>query len=168
MSTYRCARCGQHHDGPPLSYGQTAPALWFSVPEAERSLRCELSSDQCVIDNEHFFILGRVELPIIGRTDRFVWLSWVSLSEKNFRRASELWHTAGRESEPSYFGWLSSSLPYEANTVSLKVSVHARPVGERPSIEVEPTGHRLAVEQRQGISMRRVQELAERFAHEAP
>ena len=64
------------------------------------------------------------------------------------------------------FGWLSTHLPvYEPSTVNLKTLVHTQPVGERPLLELEPTDHPLAVEQREGIDLARVQELAERLLH---
>jgi hypothetical protein len=77
----------------------------------------------------------------------------------------ELWETEGRESEPPYFGWLQSELPYDASTLSLKTHVRTMPVGERPLIEVEPGSHQLAIEQESGISMERVQEIIERAFH---
>jgi hypothetical protein len=43
--------------------------------------------------------------------------------------------------------------------------VHTREVGQRPRIELEPTDHPLAVEQRQGITRERVQEIAEIVLH---
>ena len=79
---------------------------------------------------------------------------------------SELWETDGRESEPPYFGWLSTALPcYSETTLSLKTSVQTRPVGERPFIELEPSDHQLAAEQIAGITKRRVQEIAECVLH---
>ena len=104
MPGYRCRRCGEHHDGPPLHYGFHAPALWYGIPEGERSQRCLLSGDQCIIDDESFFVLGNLELPVIGSDERFSWDVWVSLSDRNFARACEVWERPGRESEPPYFG----------------------------------------------------------------
>jgi hypothetical protein len=40
-----------------------------------------------------------------------------------------------------------------------------QPVGLRPHVELEPTEHPLAVEHREGISIGRVQEFAERILH---
>jgi len=162
---YTCRTCGDFHTDLPLCYGAEAPLYWETIPETERSQRGELSSDQCVIDNQHYFILGRLEIPIHDNPDPFCWLVWVSLSEPNFRRASELWNAAGRESEPPYFGWLSTQLSPYPDTVNLKLNVHTRPVGERPFIELEPTDHPLAVEQRNGITMQRVREIAESIEH---
>lgn len=95
----------------------------------------------------------------------FVWDVWVSLSETNFKRASKRWHDPNRIEEPPYFGWLCNSLPGYPETLSLKTNVHTRPVGIRPFIEVEPTEHPLAVEQRDGITMARVVEIAEIAVH---
>jgi hypothetical protein len=56
-------------------------------------------------------------------------------------------------------------LPGYPDTVNLKTMVHSREVGRRPFIELEPTDHPLAVEQRQGITWARVQEIAELVLH---
>ncbi|MFE6856425.1 DUF2199 domain-containing protein, partial [Streptomyces sp. NPDC057674] len=65
-----------------------------------------------------------------------------------------------------YFGWLSTELSlYSPSTINLKTHVHTRPVGHRPRIELEPTDHPLAVEQRTGITLARVREIAETVLH---
>jgi hypothetical protein len=165
MSGYLCNTCGKPHDELPMCFGPSAPALWYALPEAEREARSELSSDQCIIDGEHFFVLGRIFIPVIDGPDPFIWLAWVSLSETKFLRTCELWESQGRESEPPYFGWLQSALPYEPTTLSLKTQVHTMPLGERPSIVLERTNHPLSIEQHFGISMARVQQIAEAALH---
>lgn len=144
----------------PFAYGPHAPELYFQIPEEEREDRCIINSDMCVIDNEHFFVVGNLELPVKDSDQVFSWDIWVSLSEENFGRAYELWEDPSREEEPPYFGWLSSSLPMYPETLSLKTHVHTREVGQRPYIELEPTDHPLAIEQREGISLERVHEFA--------
>jgi hypothetical protein len=166
MPGFVCATCGQFHDELPLCFGPLAPDAWLNLPEAERNARAELGSDNCVIDGSQFFVLGRILVPINDHPEPFVWLAWVSLSEQNFNRTAELWRKAGREREPAYFGWLQSSLPYKPTTLNLKTMVHTQPVGQRPIIELEPTDHPLAMEQRQGISLERAQQIAERMLHE--
>lgn len=162
---YHCRACGEHHAELPLHYGAAAPAHYHLVPEAERETRALLSSDQCVIDGEHFYIVGNLELPVLGHDELFSWDVWVSLSRDNFRRAYELWETPGREAEPAYFGWLSTDLPGYPQTLLLKTHVHTRAVGRRPRVELEPTDHPLAVEQRTGITWDRVREIAELVLH---
>lgn len=163
---FRCRTCGKHHRELPLHYGAAAPLAYYGVPEAERERRTLLSSDQCVIDGEHFFIVGNIDIPVVGHDEHFSWDVWVSLSEANFERATELWEQPGRESEPPYFGWLSTELPgYTVPTIHLKTHVHTREVGVRPYVELEPTDHPLAVEQRTGITWDRVTEIAELVLH---
>jgi hypothetical protein len=162
---FKCGRCGKYHDELPLHYGVEAPLAYYDVPEDERESRTLLSSDQCVIDEKYFFIVGNIDIPVLGHDQNFSWDVWVSLSLKNFKRALELWTTPGRESEPPYFGWLSTSLPGYPETLNLKTHVHTRAVGRRPFVELEPTDHPLAVEQRMGISWKRVKEIAELVLH---
>lgn len=165
MKGWHCRGCDEIHGGVPMHYGSPAPDLWFDIPEAERERRCLLSSDQCVIDDRHFFIVGNLELPVVGAAERFSWDVWVSLSERDYERVCELWEQPGRESEPPYLGWVSTSLPGYPETLNLKSHVHTRAVGLRPAVLLEPSDHPLAVEQRQGITLARVQELAERVLH---
>ena len=88
---------------------------------------------------------------------------------RSFTRALSLWTTPGREREQPYFGWMSTELPlYLPSTLSLKTRVHTQAVGQRPLIELEPTDHPLAVEQHTGITLARVQEIAETLLHALP
>ncbi|WP_081898994.1 DUF2199 domain-containing protein [Herbidospora cretacea] len=159
-----CSCCGDRHDGLPLSYGTEAPDYW--KPGMEDPPHNVLSSDQCVIGGRAFFIRGLIEIPLVDADDVFTWNVWVSLSHQNFVRALEFWEIPGRESEPPYFGWLSTELPiYSPSTINLKTNLHTRPIGERPVIELEPTDHPLAVEQRTGITLDRARQIAEFLLH---
>ena len=162
-----CKTCGQHHAELPMEFGADAPTLYYIIPEAERESRCDLTDDLCVIDEEQFFIRGCLELPIIEGSQPFVWGVWVSLSKESFKRCFELWEVEGREAEAPFFGWLSTSLPLYPETLSLKTHVHTRPIGQRPFIELEPTDNPLAIEQREGITMERVREIAEELLHQS-
>lgn len=141
-----------------------APAYWS--PEMTGAPGSVLSSDLCVIEGEHFFVRGVIEIPVIDTAETFTRGVRVSSSRDDFVRMGQLRETPGRESEPPYFGWLSSELPvYEPTTLNLKASLHTQPVGIRPIIELEPTGHHLAVEQRSGVTHARVREPAEPILH---
>jgi hypothetical protein len=173
MEGYTCNTCGQFHEGLPFSYGSPAPDIVFSMNEKEQKRRVLLSSDQCEVkgqklfNEKHYFIFGNIDIPIIDSKEIFRWSVWVSLSKTNYERSSKLWNTEGREKEPPYFGWLSTSLPiYYPSTINLKTNVHTNPVGVRPFIELEPTDHPLAVEQRNGITVARIQEIAEITLHD--
>jgi hypothetical protein len=163
---YLCRCCGERHDSLPMSYGTGAPAYWDSSFAGDES--STLEQEQCVIKAEHFFVRGRLVVPVTDGPPgtEFDWGVWVSLSRDNFARALSLWTTPGREQEPPYFGWLSTELPgYQPSTLSLKTRLHTQAVGTRPLVELEPTDHPLAVEQRTGIALGRVQEIAETLLH---
>lgn len=148
-----------------MSYGASAPTLWFAVPPAERAARCELSADQCIVD-DYYFLLGSIQLKVRDTDQSFLWLAWVSLGSENFVRAAEVWNMTGRESEPPYPGRLASELPGYPDTLNLKAEIYTRPVGERPFILLDDADqHPLAVEQRDGITLARVQEIAESVRH---
>lgn len=158
-------RCG-HDSGEGFCFGTIEPDYLSGFPVDQREGRVLIDSDLCVVDDCHYFIRGRLELPILGTQSTFIWLVWVSLSEKNFNRTVDLWETPGRENEPPYFGWLNTRLPGYPDTTQLKVNVHTLQVGERPLIEVEHSDHQLAVEQHHGITAQRAESLATQVALE--
>ncbi|WP_455357523.1 DUF2199 domain-containing protein [Streptomyces sp. SYSU K217416] len=142
-----------------MNHTAEAPAVWD--PAFVGADDCLLSSDQCVVRGQHYFVKGLIEIPVIDSDEVFSWGVWVSLSRENFSRAADLWDRPDREAEQPYFGWLTTDLPvYSPTTLNLKTHVHTRPVGERPYVELEPTDHPLAVEQRTGITLDRVREIA--------
>jgi hypothetical protein len=162
---FQCSCCGQRHDELPFSYGTLAPVYWQE--SFEGSPGSVLGDEQCVISGEHFFVRARLLLPVVDAEEEFEWGVWVSLSKPSFDRMTELWTDPERVNEPPYFGWLSTELPlYEPTTLNLKTMVHSQPVGTRPAAELEPTtDHPLAVEQRTGMTVARVQDIAERLLH---
>ena len=163
-SRYYCESCGKWHDELPRSWGAATPLPLEWIPPPERSARCDWNDDVCVIDGQQFFIRGCLEIPVLEGHGPLIWGVWVSLSEKSFQRVLELWETPGRETEPSFFGWMCTVLPLYPDTLSLKTQVHLRPVGSRPFVELEPTDHPLAVEQREGITEARLREIARALA----
>lgn len=161
---FECGRCGQRHAGVPFSYGADAPAYWRDEFAADE--RSVLDEELCVIQAEHYFVRARLIIPVHDAGHDFEWGIWSTLSRPNFTRMVDMWETPGREAEPAYFGWLATELPvYPASTLNLKLMVHTGVLGERPHVLVEPTDHPLAVEQREGITMARVQEIASLVMH---
>src|SRR6185369_9048794 len=63
------------------------------------------------------------------------------------------------------FGWLNTRLRFYPDTLNPKTMVHLRSGYLRPRVEVEPTDHPLAVEQRRGITLARVREIATALLH---
>ena len=164
---FRCSCCGEWHEGLPRSWSISAPIYWDPGDESVKTGDSELKEDLCVIRREHFFIQGNLEIPLRDDNSVFALSVWTSLSKENFTRAREMWGNPQRVTEPPYFGWLSNNVPGYPETLNLKTHVHTREVGLKPFIELEPTDHPLAVDQRSGITLARVRELAEVFMHPA-
>lgn len=107
---WKCNLCDQWHTDLPFAYGPNFPDLYYEIPEKERDKRIKLNKDFCIIDDMHYFVRGRLEIPVIDSEDVFAWDVWVSQSETNYKRTIELMDSEGRESEKPYFGWLSNNL----------------------------------------------------------
>lgn len=162
---FKCRCCGEVHRGMP-SFAAEAPLSYFAMPEDEREGRCVLGTDSCIIDNEHFFVRGCIEIPVHGHHDPLSWGVWVSLSRTSFDQWAEAFDLKERAHIGPFFGWLNAWLKPYPDTVSLKTRVHLRNNGIRPYIELEPTDHPLAIEQRNGISEERVVEIYELVVHD--
>jgi hypothetical protein len=167
---WTCSRCGRVHEGQPRDWAFDAPDYWYGLPPGERWSRGQLSEDLCVIrddDGEHYFIRGVLPIPVVGSEDEFRYGVWTTLSEESFRRVIELWDDPKRTEEAPYFGWLSNSISGYPETLNLKTNVRTVALDLRPTIELQPTEHPLAVEQREGMSTERLQEIVELRFHEA-
>jgi hypothetical protein len=162
---FDCSVCGEHHDVLPLSYSVKAPLAVTAIPLDEFEKRVVITPDQCVIDGRDFYLRGRILVPIIGLGEPFVWGVWAEISPKNFIRANDLWNESGRENEPAFPGWLNTELPLFGNTINVEVGVQTQVVGRRPHFTVSDPDHPLAIEQRHGITLERVEEIAEMILH---
>lgn len=161
---WRCAVCGVLEADAPLCFGAEAP--WRElVPEDEFQERVDLTPDQCVVDEQVFFIRGHLEIPVQGQTESLAFSVWSSLSERSFLHMCERWGCADRADDPPYFGWLSTDISAYPETINLKLSVQSRGPGKVPTFRLEQTDHPLAVDQREGITEARWHQIAHRLLH---
>ena len=163
--TFKCHSCDETHVGMP-TFGADKPLSYFAVPQDERDTRCDVGSDDCVIDGDSFFVRGCIEIPVHGYSVPFVWGVWASLSKDSFNTWVSAFGKQKRSHIGPFFGWLNAWLKPYPDTVNLKTKVHLRDDGIRPFIELEPTEHPLAVEQRNGISVNRVAEIYSIMMHD--
>jgi hypothetical protein len=157
---WTCSCCGTQFDTLPLDYVFGAPCHWFQIPEAEREHRSKRNSDVCLIDGKDIYIRGCLEIPVVGEDRRFIWGVWVSVSKASFRRILDLWDEPVVENEPPMSVLLCNDIDVYPTTLDLKCLLHLRGNNKRPRIELEPSDHPLAIEQRQGISIERIEEIA--------
>ena len=162
---FSCTICHKWHDRLPMSYSVKVPSAVAAIPKSELDQRVVFTLDQCVIDRRQFYLRGRIPVPVIDQAEPFIWGVWAQVGEPDFVRANAMWKTEGREKEKSFRGWLNTPIPLYDGTMSLELSVQTQPVGRRPHFELVDSAHPLAVEQRNGITMTRVREIAEAFLH---
>jgi hypothetical protein len=161
---FSCSKCGEVHEGMP-GFGWDFPVSYLAVPESERAERCVLTTDTCVVDGEHFFVRGCLEIPVHGESEPFIWNVWASLSPTGYQQFQSVFAGRQRSETGPFFGWLESHIWIYPETINLKTRVHLRNNGTRPYIELEPTAHPLAREQLEGIGASRVVEIFEAVTH---
>jgi hypothetical protein len=149
-----------------MSYGADYPDSYAWLKPSEKEQRALVGSDQCIIDGEAYFVRGLIEIPVIGFHDRFLWGVWARIWKKDFDEMSELWESQGREGRSGpYRGRLNNVLSEYPDTLNLKCTIRIQPVGSRPLFFIDETDHPLAREQREGITLERVQQIASHLMH---
>jgi len=162
---WTCSCCGKQHGSLLLDIACAAPDQWLEIPESEREQRGKISDDICIIiDRKDVFVRGVIEIPILGRDDRFRWGVWASVSVEGFYRIDALWDEPVVVNEPPIPALLCNDIDEYPPTLDLKASLHLRGGNLRPSIVLEPTDHPLAIEQREGMSMERLEEIAAAYS----
>ncbi|HEY3411205.1 MAG TPA: DUF2199 domain-containing protein [Propionicimonas sp.] len=164
-SSAPCAVCRQVHRDLPRVLGTSAPDDWLAVSPGER-LEAELTPDVCILPHRgatRHFIRGHIQLPLlVPDPEIFVWSVWVEVEEESMSSIAQSWSDPNRAAIAPIKGWLATELPYEQPTKGLEVVVHTRDPGQVPLLMMaEGATHTLAAEQRNGVGLHRVAELAE-------
>ncbi len=159
--SFQCTTCNEIHKGLP-SFGPDAPHSYDILSDLDQENKAVLGSDNCIIENEYFFVRGRLELPIHGFDRSFVWLVWCSLSRESYELWADSFDKLEREHIGPFFGWLNTDLPFYENTLNLATSVRLVDGGIRPSVDVYEAEHGLYFDQTNRISVAK----AEQFVHD--
>jgi hypothetical protein len=161
---WKCRHCGQAHDDMPVCFGIEAP--WRALVSGEVfHSRVELSDSWCVVGDEHFFVRGHIEIPIINHATPLTFSVWSSLSEENFNRRQDRWNDPDRGDDPPNFGWLCSPIrPYDP-VLHLPLLVQDREPGMVPLFTVTQIDHPLAIDQNNGITIAQWHKMALSLLH---
>jgi hypothetical protein len=168
---WKCHSCDEWHTGPCLDFSYHAPVYWSDGKEKldetapltlDQLPTTYLNEDICIIDGEHFFIRGLINLPIIGTAETFRWGVWGSLSKDNFEKLLSMFEDPKRVELPPMFSWLSNQIDEYPDTINLKMYAHIQEPRDRPTFELEPTNHPLSQEYHHGITPERVKEIMTR------
>jgi len=161
---FTCSRCNEIHPGPPLAYSSVAPGAWYQLTDEQRAAS-RLDGELCFIEGVRFFVRANVEIPVSDASTELVYAAWVELEAEDMGRLVERWDASDRSTDPGYVGTLANDLAGYPETIGLKTEVQTREPGMRSRAVLAPGEHRLAVDVWEGITMSRVQEVAEMLAH---
>jgi hypothetical protein len=160
-NSYICHCCGKEHAGIPFSFAADYPDPYANLSTDQRELRAVIGCDQCIIDQEKFFLRVCLEIPIQDTGEVFLWGLWALVKQKDFDEIADHRETKGRERRIGpYRARLANSVSLYSETFNLPVTVRIKPVDERPVFLVDDENHPLSTEQKKGISMVKAQEYA--------
>ena len=156
---YICHTCGKRHEDVPFSFAADFPDPYANLSREDRDNRAVISSDQCIIDQEQFYLRGCIELPIVNSTDIFLWGVWARVHEWDFDQIHESWEQAGRENSIGPFkGRLANALSVYSETLNMKLEIRIQGIGQRPLFILEEEKHPLSIEQRLGLDAQKARE----------
>lgn len=168
--SYKCKCCDEIHEGAP-SFGFVAPGYYEWLTAEQKASSGWITEDLCTVTLEghtDFFIRTVLEIPIHGASEPFIWGVWVSVSEKSYKRYVDT-RDAPAEGD-GFFGWLANDIPYYPPGGPFAANVFLQPEGLRPVVELqegECEDHPLVVDQRQGITPTKAQDIGEFMLHRA-
>jgi hypothetical protein len=156
-----CSQCGKEHLGHPSSFAADFPDAYANLSKEERDTRAVIGTDQCIVDQDQFYIRGCIELPIHDSDDVFLWGVWARVKEEVYDLISDRWESEGREKAIGPFkGRLANSLSIYPETTSMRLEIKIQPVGTRPLFLLEELNHPLTIDQRNGLTLQRAEEYA--------
>jgi hypothetical protein len=168
---FKCTCCGEVHEGSP-SVAFKAPDQYACLTDEQKDRMGRIDPDFCTITHESgvdYFIRAMLEVPIHGVEEPFLWGVWVSLSQKSFDR----YRATFRDPVPGdgCFGWVCN-VPSAYPTQSSRGSnLHFQQGGHRPLVILhsrEPETDPFVLDQMNGISIAKAQQIAERSLHVPP
>ena len=170
---WKCGTCEEWHYGPCLDFSYDAPLYWGSEHDEANETgffdsgkeglpTTYLDEDICVLDGEHYFVRGVINVPIIGTDQTLGWGVWGSLSRGNFEKMLAMNDDPARVELPGMFSWLSNQIEEYPDTLNLKMNAYIQELGKRPIFELEETDHPLSQEFHHGITPERVREIMKR------
>ncbi len=165
--SFRCRDCNELHDELPMSFHAEMPQAWLEIAEEDEDDRGLLSSDQCEIDGQRFFMRGLLRIPVHGLDESLDWGVWFELDSDSYHHFCDQWEAEGREKEPLHPATLATRLPafLYPETLGMPVQIRTMPVGERPEVLVAAE-HPLKQDQQNGISKEKLEAIWTALLHE--
>jgi hypothetical protein len=162
---WNCPDCRRTFNRLPMEYSIQAPSAWLALPEGERQRRGLLTDDFCSIDGKQHFLRGCIELTVHGTAEKFTWGVWVSISQKSRRRIESVFTQKKFHKEPPHPATLVTWIGAYPKPDDIRCQVYIRPGDLRPLVVLQSADYPLAIEQREGITLDRVKQIASQLGH---
>ncbi|MBN3522986.1 DUF2199 domain-containing protein [Paenibacillus apiarius] len=134
----------------------SAPFYVTEIEPWEREERCRLTAEECVMDDQYYYVHGRLTVPFRNGRGQVSWDVWVLINPEHVADGSK----KDTQSKPKQVrGRLSSAIPGYPDTLALPVKVTFYDKSTTPDIILGETEHPLYEEQEQGITFQRWLEL---------
>jgi len=160
-----CSVCGEFHAERLLDIRLALPEPIHALDEGERARRAWLAEDFAVLDERHFYLRGLLEIPVLELDSRFGYGVWLEVQQEDFQYLLEHWGDPAQDSFDPVAATLANELaPYDG-TEGLHVAVQPVSAESLPSVRLLADEHPLCLDQRNGISAARSEELAATVLH---
>lgn len=130
----------------------SAPFYVTEIEPWEREERCQITPDECIMDDEYYYIHSRLTVPFRNGRGQVSWDVWVQIEPEHAQHSSssKVRHVKGR---------LSSAIPGYPDTLTLPVQLTFQGSSNLPEVHLGETEHPLYDEQQDGLSFQRWLEL---------
>lgn len=161
-----CSECGKVHALTHTELVFRLPDEIFALSTEERSARCHISEDICMLDPQRFFVRGLLPLPVEGRAEPYRIGIWAEISPEVYRRIHALWSDPAQSDEPRLPGTLANEVPLnEKKLAGLSLLIQLTGLKTRPEFYVQSVEHPLHAEQTHGIDEHRALAYSDRTRH---
>ncbi|MDX6485282.1 MAG: hypothetical protein QOF43_435 [Gaiellaceae bacterium] len=158
-----CSVCGEFHDERMLDIRLGLPDAIHALTDEEREKRAWLSDDFAVLDDEHFYVRGLLDIPIPELEARFGYGIWAEVTQEEFLQLMGRWNDPVQP-EPLEAVLANELSPY-AGTAGLRVLFRPVSADRLPAVTLLDADHELVADQQRGISATRSDELAATVLH---
>jgi len=160
---WKCPCCDQDFSGLPLDYNMAVPEDIIQIPREHWDGRAMISRHFCWASGK-YFTRGLIELPVIGTDRSLNFGAWVGVSQEDAEFMTDVWHDGDCSKHGPFKGKLRSNLRLNdrliyGETLDIDAELHLRD-DVVPLIKLLSADHPLAVDQRNGITIDRVVEIA--------
>lgn len=156
-----CSHCSKTHFDLPLSFASDFPDRYANLSTDQRGIRAIIATDQCIIDQEDFYIRGCFEIPVRGSDESFIFGAWARLFENDYDEIDHFWNIEGKESKIGPCkARLGNNIHIYPAACDIRLEVRIRKVGLRPLFFSVHSDYPLTVDQISGISREQAQEFA--------